>query len=166
MLRAALASCQFYSFDCEMSGLFLQGQEDYAADDVDERYVKTAAAAEQFLVTQFGLSLFSWSGSGYEARSFNFHLFPSPAQDVDVRFTCQASSLAFLASQGFDFNKVCSSGSCLVHSAVMWQLPCSCGNCNAATVAALLVIPWVAAHLLLLFISPLQPPTPSHQPLR
>ena len=54
----------------------------------------------------------SGSGSGssgggyYEARTFNFFLFPAPRGDFDARFSCQASSLAFLASQGFDFNKV------------------------------------------------------------
>ncbi|KAF8061172.1 PAT17 [Scenedesmus sp. PABB004] len=105
-VAAALASCQFWAFDCEMSGLFLAGQEDYAADDVDDRYAKAAAAAEQFLVTQFGLSCFTWAGGAYEARSFNFTLFPSPTEDVDARFMCQASALAFLAEQGFDFNRM------------------------------------------------------------
>jgi poly(A)-specific ribonuclease len=63
-------------------------------------------------VTQFGLSAFIWrdgpgggGGGGYEARTFNFHLFPAPRGDFDLRFMSQASSLAFLASQGFDFNK-------------------------------------------------------------
>lgn len=70
------------------------------------RYLKTAAAAESFLVTQMGLSLFTWTGSHYEARSFNFHLFPSPREEWDLRFSCQASSIAFLAAHGFDFNKV------------------------------------------------------------
>eukprot|EP00879_Flechtneria_rotunda_P029453 GHRR01031860.1.p1 GENE.GHRR01031860.1~~GHRR01031860.1.p1 ORF type:complete len:217 (+),score=69.08 GHRR01031860.1:106-756(+) len=105
-IKQALQECQFYSFDCEMTGLWLQGQEDFAVDDVDDRYIKTAAAAEQFLVTQFGLSLFTWMGNHYEARSFNFYLFPAPTDQYDLRFMSQASSLAFLASQGFDFNKV------------------------------------------------------------
>lgn len=105
-VKAALQDCQFFSFDCEMTGLFLQGQEDYVVDDVADRYAKTAAAAEQFLVLQFGLSAFMWTVGSYEVRSFNFHLFPMPYEDVDVRFMSQASSLAFLASQGFDFNKV------------------------------------------------------------
>jgi hypothetical protein len=105
-VKSALQDCQFFSFDCEMTGLFLQGQEDYAVDDVDDTYMKTAAAAEQFLVTQFGLTAFTWTGSCYQVRSFNFHLFPAPSDDMDLRFTCQASSLAFLASHGFDFNKV------------------------------------------------------------
>jgi hypothetical protein len=107
-VRQALQDCHFFAFDCEMTGLFLQGQDDYVVDDVTDRYVKAAAAAEQFLVVQFGLSAFVWQpeSNSYNVRSFNFHLFPSPQEDVDSRFLCQASSLAFLASQGFDFNKV------------------------------------------------------------
>jgi hypothetical protein len=107
-VRQALQDCHFFAFDCEMTGLFLQGQDDYVVDDVTDRYVKAAAAAEQFLVVQFGLSAFVWQpeSNSYNVRSFNFHLFPSRQEDVDLRFLCQASSLAFLASQGFDFNKV------------------------------------------------------------
>jgi hypothetical protein len=37
VLQEALASCQFYSFDCEMSGLYPPGLEDYVSDDVDDR---------------------------------------------------------------------------------------------------------------------------------
>lgn len=141
VVREALAECQFFAFDCEMTGLTLEGQEDKLIDDVFDRHERTVAAASQFIITQFGLSAFIWcptssgsssrgggassssssSGSGerqaagvqdgnaggtYEARTFNFYLFPSPRGDFDLRFSCQASSLAFLASQGFDFNKV------------------------------------------------------------
>lgn len=105
-IKEALQDCQFFSFDCEMTGLFLPGQDDHSVDDVDDRYVKAAAAAEQFLVAQFGLSFFKWCGNCYEARSFNFHLFPSPNGDTDLRFMSQSSALAFLAAEGFDFNKV------------------------------------------------------------
>lgn len=60
-------------------------------------------------MTQFGLATFTWQpgSQAYEARPFNFHLFPLPAGGDDMRFSCQASSLAFLAAHGFDFNKVC-----------------------------------------------------------
>lgn len=52
------------------------------------------ASARQFLVTQFGLSCFTWTGAGYEARTFNFHLFPRPYGDSDRRFLCQVSAPA------------------------------------------------------------------------
>lgn len=40
----------------------------------------------------------------YSAKTFNIFLFPAPFEQYDRRFLSQASSLAFLAEQGFDFN--------------------------------------------------------------
>lgn len=108
-LEAVLARGEFVAFDCEMTGLYLAGQEDYAVDDIEDRYLKAAAAAEAFTVTQLGLSVWAWDDAAgcFEATSFNFTLFPAAAPpEHDTRFLCQASSLAFLASQGFDFNRV------------------------------------------------------------
>lgn len=44
----------------------------------------------------------------YSQRSYNFYVFPKPLNRhaPDCRFMCQTSSIAFLANQGFDFNKV------------------------------------------------------------
>ncbi|KAK2097545.1 hypothetical protein P7K49_022996 [Saguinus oedipus] len=44
----------------------------------------------------------------YITKSFNFYVFPKPfnRSSPDVKFVCQSSSIDFLASQGFDFNKV------------------------------------------------------------
>lgn len=71
------------------------------------RYRKLVYNAQQFLISQFGLSFFIWQPetSSYVSKTFNFFIFPRPFQDFDRRFMCQASSLDFLASQGFDFNK-------------------------------------------------------------
>ena len=79
-------------------------------------------SSRSFVVNQFGLSAFVWvpeeqlppGGVGgeegpagsYQARTFNFYLFPRPFEGSDKRFVCQSSSLAFLASCNFDFNKV------------------------------------------------------------
>lgn len=48
------------------------------------------------------------SYSRYSQRSYNFYVFPKPMnrQAPDCRFMCQASSIAFLANQDFDFNKL------------------------------------------------------------
>ena len=39
VLQEALRNAQFYAFDCEMSGLYPNGMEDYTVDDVDDRWV-------------------------------------------------------------------------------------------------------------------------------
>ncbi|KXZ50071.1 hypothetical protein GPECTOR_18g5 [Gonium pectorale] len=127
VVRLYLSSCDFFSFDCEMTGLFLDGQNENYLDDMQDRYNRTAAAAQQYVITQFGLSCFKrlpaaegeGQGAGedggerhYTAATFNFYLFPRPpeggaasASGPSRRFLCDAGSLAFLASQGFDFNR-------------------------------------------------------------
>uniref|UniRef100_A0A8C7MRI8 Poly(A)-specific ribonuclease PARN n=1 Tax=Oncorhynchus kisutch TaxID=8019 RepID=A0A8C7MRI8_ONCKI len=44
----------------------------------------------------------------YVIKTFNFYIFPKPFNRTspDTKFICQSSSIDFLASQGFDFNKV------------------------------------------------------------
>ncbi|GFR48725.1 hypothetical protein Agub_g10682 [Astrephomene gubernaculifera] len=127
VVRRYLGACDFFSFDCEMTGLFLEGQAEGYLDDMQDRYQRTSAAAHAFIITQFGLSCFKRTpaageaaGAGgaaappsYRAATFNFYLFPRPPEGgssaassvTSRRFTCDAGSLAFLAAQGFDFNR-------------------------------------------------------------
>lgn len=42
--------------------------------------------------------------------AYNFYLFPRGSPGPDRMFMCQSSSLDFLASQGFDFNKLIKDG--------------------------------------------------------
>lgn len=44
----------------------------------------------------------------YSQRTYNFYVFPKPMNRhaPDCRFMCQTSSIAFLANQDFDFNKL------------------------------------------------------------
>ena len=52
-----------------------------------------AAGARAFLPTQFGLSFFVWDGGCYNARTFNFFVFPAPSlPGHDKRFMCQVWS--------------------------------------------------------------------------
>uniref|UniRef100_A0A669F4G2 Poly(A)-specific ribonuclease PARN n=1 Tax=Oreochromis niloticus TaxID=8128 RepID=A0A669F4G2_ORENI len=63
-----------------------------------------------FLLFQFGLCTFKYdqAKSKYITKPFNFYIFPKPFNRTspDIKFICQSSSIDFLASQGFDFNKV------------------------------------------------------------
>jgi len=45
-------------------------------------------------------------------RAYNFYIFPTPhvRSAPDPWFLCQTSSMDFLASQGFDFNKLFKEG--------------------------------------------------------
>jgi hypothetical protein len=65
------------------------------------RYTKLAAASGAYVINQFGLSCFKrLADGGYEARTFNFYVFPLPSGQYSRKFTCDAGSLAFLARWG------------------------------------------------------------------
>ncbi|KAF8069569.1 psi1 [Scenedesmus sp. PABB004] len=104
-IKDALERCSFYAFDCEMTGLFTDGNRHDFLDDMQARYAKMSESARAYVITQFGLSCFEPAGPGaYAARTFNVFLFPQPHGSYNRRFLCDAGSLAFLASHGFDFN--------------------------------------------------------------
>ncbi|KAF6265217.1 hypothetical protein COO60DRAFT_1035218 [Scenedesmus sp. NREL 46B-D3] len=110
-IKEALERCTFYSFDCEMTGLFTDGNKHEYLDDIQSRYTKMTESSKAYIITQYGLSCFEATGPGaYEARTFNFYLFPQPHGGYNRRFLCDASSLVFLASHGFDFNRCISQG--------------------------------------------------------
>ncbi|KAF7689177.1 hypothetical protein HF521_012530 [Silurus meridionalis] len=83
-------------------------------DTPAERYSKLRKHSMDFLLFQFGLCAFRYdqSQSKYFTKTFNFYIFPKPFSRVspDIKFVCQSSSIDFLASQGFDFNKVFCNG--------------------------------------------------------
>ncbi|XP_043944850.1 poly(A)-specific ribonuclease PARN [Protopterus annectens] len=79
-------------------------------DTPEERYQKLRKHSMDFLLFQFGLCTFKHhhAEAKYIMKSFNFYVFPKPFNRTspDIKFVCQSSSIDFLASQGFDFNKV------------------------------------------------------------
>ncbi|KAK3271580.1 hypothetical protein CYMTET_20084, partial [Cymbomonas tetramitiformis] len=103
-LAETLTDCVFWAFDLEFTGLSL-GRSADNLDDLQDRYEKLAECGRNFLVLQFGLSTFHWRDGKWEARTFNIYVFPASHAGYDKRFTCQTSSLRFLASCNFDFNK-------------------------------------------------------------
>ncbi|KAL4459112.1 hypothetical protein ABPG75_013977 [Micractinium tetrahymenae] len=105
LVKQALADCQFFALDCEMTGLFLEDKSGAYLDEIHDRYQEMLASSRAFVINQFGLSAFVWEDGAYRPRTFNFYLFPRPVEGLDKRFVCQSSSLDFLARCGFDFNK-------------------------------------------------------------
>uniref|UniRef100_A0A3P8UMT9 Poly(A)-specific ribonuclease (deadenylation nuclease) n=1 Tax=Cynoglossus semilaevis TaxID=244447 RepID=A0A3P8UMT9_CYNSE len=86
---SAIEEADFLAIDGEFSGIS-DGPNVSALtnglDTPEERYTKLKKHSMDFLLFQFGLS--------------------SPRTSPDIKFICQSSSIDFLASQGFDFNKV------------------------------------------------------------
>lgn len=86
---------RFCSFDLEFTGLSMGGSRESQLDSMQDRYMRARDAARNFLVTQFGISIFCWEEEGYKAHTYSFHTFPQPFADAqyDRRFACQVISL-------------------------------------------------------------------------
>ncbi|XP_076839533.1 poly(A)-specific ribonuclease PARN-like [Brachyhypopomus gauderio] len=116
-IYSAVQDADFLAIDGEFSGIS-DGPSVSALtngmDTPEERYVKLRKHSMDFLLFQFGLCAFRYeqSQSRYLMKAFNFYIFPKPfsRNSPDIKFICQSSSIDFLASQGFDFNKVFRSG--------------------------------------------------------
>ncbi|KAM4604209.1 poly(A)-specific ribonuclease PARN [Polymixia lowei] len=110
---SAIEEADFLAIDGEFSGIS-DGPNVSALtnglDTPEERYTKLKKHSMDFLLFQFGLCTFKYdqTESKYIMKSFNFYIFPKPLNRTspDIKFICQSSSIDFLASQGFDFNKV------------------------------------------------------------
>ncbi|XP_074647270.1 poly(A)-specific ribonuclease PARN-like isoform X2 [Tubulanus polymorphus] len=106
----AIDECLFMTFDGEFTGLNNGMSNINLYDTTEERYKKLRHGAMDFLLCQFGLCTFTYNSTlkKYFCKAFNFFVFPRPfsRQAPDQRFQCQSSSIDFLSSQGFDFNKV------------------------------------------------------------
>ncbi|XP_022593879.1 poly(A)-specific ribonuclease PARN [Seriola dumerili] len=110
---SAIEDADFLAIDGEFSGIS-DGPNVSALtnglDTPEERYTKLKKHSMDFLLFQFGLCTFKYdqAKSKYITKPFNFYIFPKPFNRTspDIKFICQSSSIDFLASQGFDFNKV------------------------------------------------------------
>uniref|UniRef100_A0A8K9XMI5 Poly(A)-specific ribonuclease PARN n=1 Tax=Oncorhynchus mykiss TaxID=8022 RepID=A0A8K9XMI5_ONCMY len=110
---SAIEEADFLAIDGEFSGIS-DGPNVSALtnglDTPEERYMKLKKHSMDFLLFQFGLCTFTYdqAESKYVIKTFNFYIFPKPFNRTspDTKFICQSSSIDFLASQGFDFNKV------------------------------------------------------------
>lgn len=116
-VEALLPDADFISIDCEFTGLYTTVSNDYL-DTFEEFYTKSRQNICQFQIVQIGLSIFkmvSKTEDEFDVNSFNFYIFPKECsllekQDKERYFLSQASSLAFLAENGFDFNKLIRDG--------------------------------------------------------
>lgn len=58
------------------------------------------------MLNQIGFSAFRLVGEKWEAKTYNFTIFPREFEDISRVFACDSGSLSFLASHKFDFNKM------------------------------------------------------------
>jgi hypothetical protein len=90
-------------------------------DPVDTAYVKFRRIVQKFQLLQVGLSCFLPHGDHYEVQGFGFQLCPRAHGDlgIDSVLRFQASSVQFMAKNGYDFNLNLSQGIApLTHAAL------------------------------------------------
>lgn len=104
-----LKSCSFVSFDLEFSGLFhARGARQTPLDTTAQRFRSAHASTGDFFPLQLGLSIFSQSAESWIAQPISIHLIPT--EDERRSFAVLPSSISFLASNGFDFQKSFANG--------------------------------------------------------
>ncbi|XP_071953406.1 poly(A)-specific ribonuclease PARN-like isoform X1 [Antedon mediterranea] len=111
VISSVLNDSSFVAIDGEFTGLHYDSRYmPNAFDTPEERYQKLRQGSVDFLLVQFGLCIFKYNGksSKYTVYPFNFYVFPTPLNRhaPDPRFLCQSSSIDFLVSHNFDFNKL------------------------------------------------------------
>ncbi|XP_033630492.1 poly(A)-specific ribonuclease PARN-like [Asterias rubens] len=108
-LPSILNGASFIAIDGEFTGLHHEVRPS-PYDTPEERYDKLRKGSMDFLLMQFGMCVFKYEKqkSRYVVHPFNFYVFPHPVSNrkPDHRFLCQSSSIDFLTSFNFDFNKV------------------------------------------------------------
>ncbi|KAI9281930.1 CAF1 family ribonuclease-domain-containing protein [Sporodiniella umbellata] len=112
-IREALIDADFISIDAEFSGLQPPNVGMLVTDDLSQRYSKLLKCVQEFTIVQYGVCAFKKNEKGeFVAKPFNFYIFGNDTDSVQSRrvFTSQASSLAFLRSNKFDFNKLIDDG--------------------------------------------------------
>ncbi|XP_022243473.1 poly(A)-specific ribonuclease PARN-like [Limulus polyphemus] len=108
VVEAAIQEASFLSIDGEFTGLCTE-MSIHRFDTARERYMKLRETASNFLLIQFGLSTFHYDAEKDRKKCDLFLQHPLMLMFFRYCFF-QASSLDFLASQGFDFNKLIRDG--------------------------------------------------------
>ncbi|CAF4900755.1 unnamed protein product [Pieris macdunnoughi] len=111
LVSESIEEADFLVIDAEFTGL-INGKDVSMFDSPEEYYLTLLNGSTEFLLIQFGLCAFTWDEKTkkYQNDAYNFYLYPRGRPGPDKMFLCQSSSLDFLASQGFDFNKLIREG--------------------------------------------------------
>lgn len=113
LVSESIDKADFLVIDAEFTGL-INGRDVSMFDSPQEYYLTLLNGSTEFLLIQYGLCAFIWDEKAekYVNHAYNFYLYPRGRPGPDKMFLCQSSSLDFLASQGFDFNKLIREGEC------------------------------------------------------
>ncbi|KPJ08315.1 Poly(A)-specific ribonuclease PARN [Papilio machaon] len=111
LINESIKKADFLVIDAEFTGI-INGRDVTMFDSPQEYYITLLKGSTDFLLIQYGLCAFYWNETEkhYMNDAYNFYLFPRGRPGPEKIFLCQSSSLDFLSSQGFDFNKLIKEG--------------------------------------------------------
>ncbi|XP_022830629.1 poly(A)-specific ribonuclease PARN-like isoform X1 [Spodoptera litura] len=123
LVKESIDKADFLAIDTEFTGL-INGRDVTIFDSPEDYYLRLMNGSSEFLLIQFGMSCFYWDEkrNHYLNDTYNFYLYPRGRPGPDRLFLCQSSSLDFLASNGFDFNKLIREGISYMTSATETKL--------------------------------------------
>ncbi|XP_076754248.1 pre-piRNA 3'-exonuclease trimmer [Xylocopa sonorina] len=119
-LESVINNASFIAIDAEFTGIHSEENlKPSLFDTLENRYKLLRKNIQQFVIVQFGIAAFHHvpSKNTYEAKCYNFYLFPRPVPFRNRQFTCQVSALEFLHTHKFDFNKLVDEGICYLDEA-------------------------------------------------
>lgn len=102
VFRIGLESCQLIALDLEFTGV--RGRPESFIDSAEDRYSGLRRVASTFKIIQVGLCTFTQGPSGWEARPFNFFVFPSEVPGFNQRIILEVGAINFLKEHHMDFN--------------------------------------------------------------
>lgn len=114
LIREALIDADFIAIDTEFTGLNTPDIQFQNGDELSTRYSKLKTCVQEFTIIQYGVCAFKRNPANgdYIAKPFNFYIFGADTADIHSRriFSATPSSLSFLRSNKFDFNKLIEEG--------------------------------------------------------
>ncbi|KAI7892470.1 ribonuclease H-like domain-containing protein [Mucor mucedo] len=114
LIEEALSNADFIAIDTEFTGLTTPDVSFQNSDELPVRYSKIKNCVQEFTIIQYGVCAFkkNTDTGDYIAKPFNFYIFGADTNEVQSRriFSATPSSLTFLRSNQFDFNKLIEEG--------------------------------------------------------
>ena len=102
VFRESVAQCSLIALDLEFTGV--RGRPESFIDSAEERYSGLRRVASTFKIIQVGLCTFTQKENGWEARPFNFFVFPSEVPGFNQRVVLEVGAINFLKEHHMDFN--------------------------------------------------------------
>ncbi|RCH80662.1 hypothetical protein CU098_001621, partial [Rhizopus stolonifer] len=114
VIEQAMLEADFIAIDTEFTGLTTPDIQFQNIDDIETRYSKLKSCVQEFTIIQYGVCAFKRNPEtgDFMAKPFNFYIFGADTNEVYSRriFSATPSSLSFLRSNKFDFNKLIEEG--------------------------------------------------------